>query len=294
MTNLQITPQEFAHFQRLIHDIAGVSLADSKMILLVSRLGKRVLGLQLDGFGSYYDLVCADDGECQVMIDLITTHETYFFREQTHFDYLRDTVIAQHPAGEPLSVWSAAASTGEEVYTLAMVLADCLGLNGTWRILGSDISTQSLATARRGQYWLERTRGLPPAMLHKYCLKGVRRQAGSFIVAADLRRNTRFQQINLNVPLPDIGRFHVVFLRNVMIYFDEDTKREVVRRIIETLHPGGYLFVGHSESLSGLDTQLETVRPSIYRLPTSPRPSHRPPAATQALSDFALSTEMPD
>ena len=267
-----ITDAEFARFQRLIHEIAGISLADSKKVLLVGRLGKRLRALQLGSFGQYHDLVANPDNvqERQTMVDLLTTNETYFFREQAHFDYLRSTIVPQHPRNQPLNIWSAAASTGEEIYTLAMVLADCLGVDGQWNIMGSDISTQVLAVARRGQYWVERTRGLPVEYRHTYCLKGVRSQEGSFLIAPELRRHTRFMQINLNDTLPDIGLFHVVFLRNVMIYFDNDTKREVVGRIVRKLHPGGYLIVGHSESLNGITEAVKLVRPTIYRLPPAP------------------------
>lgn len=269
MKDLSISDGEFARFQRLIHEIAGISLADSKKVLLVGRLGKRLRALQLKNFGQYHELVSGvgNERERQTMVDLLTTNETYFFREEAHFDYLRNTIVAQHPRHQPLEIWSAAASTGEEVYTTAMVLADSLGVQGAWNILGSDISTQALATATRGHYWLERTRGLPPEYLHKYCLKGVRMQQSSFLIAPELRRHTRFMQINLNASLPDIGRFHIVFLRNVMIYFDNDTRREVVARIVQRLHPGGYLIVGHSESLSGITDSVKLVRPAIYRRP---------------------------
>jgi len=271
MTELRITDTEFAHFQRLIHDIAGISLADSKKVLLVGRLGKRLRALQLKSFSQYLDLVASvgHAQERQTMVDLLTTNETYFFREQAHFDYLRNTIVPQHPPRQSLEIWSAAASSGEEIYTLAMVLADCLGVQGAWSILGSDISTQVLATAERGHYWLERTRGLPAEYRRKYCLKGVRSQEGSFLIAPELRRHTRFRQINLNTSLPDIGRFHVVFLRNVMIYFDNDTKREVVARIVQKLYPGGYLIVGHSESLNGINDSVKLVCPTIYRLPAA-------------------------
>ena len=124
-----------------------------------------------------------------------------------------------------------------------------------------------LAKAERGHYWLERTRGLPDAYRHKYCLKGVRSQEGSFLIAPELRQHTRFRQINLNTSLPDIGLFHVIFLRNVMIYFDNNTKRQVVARLVQKLHPGGYLIVGHSESLNGINERVQLVRPTIYRLP---------------------------
>ena len=264
-----ITDAEFSRFQRLIHEIAGISLADSKKVLLVGRLGKRLRALRLESFSQYHDLVtgAGNAQERQAMVDLLTTNETYFFREQAHFEHLRNTIVPGLPPRQPLEVWSAAASTGEEIYTLAMVLADCLGVQAAWSILGSDISTQVLATAERGQYWLERTRGLPAGYLRKYCLRGVRSQEGSFLIAPELRRHTRFMQINLNTPLPDIGRFHIVFLRNVMIYFDNGTKRDVVARIVQKLHPGGYLIVGHSESLNGINDAVKLVRPTIYRLP---------------------------
>lgn len=264
-----ISSAEFAQFQRLIYQIAGISLADSKKILLVGRLGKRLRALGLASFGDYYRYVAnsANAGERQTMVDLLTTNETYFFREEAHFNFLRQSILPQHPAGKAFEVWSAASSTGEEIYTLAMVLADELGVNGAFSILGSDISTQVLEVARRGQYWLERTRGLPQSYLKKYCLKGVRSQEGSFLISPELRRHTRFMQVNLNTTLPDIGSFDLIFLRNVMIYFDNGTKRQVVARLVEKLRPGGHLIVGHSESLNGITNSLKMVRPTVYCLP---------------------------
>jgi chemotaxis protein methyltransferase CheR len=264
-----ITDAEFAQFQRLIYQIAGISLADSKKVLLVGRLGKRLKALGLPSFGAYYKHVASgnDPHERQTMVDLLTTNETYFFREEAHFDFLRGTILPQHPPGESFDVWSAASSTGEEIYTLSMVLADELGVTGKWTILGTDISTHVLAIAQRGQYWLDRTRGLPRDYLRKYCLKGVRAQEGTFLVAPELRRHTRFMQVNLNATLPELGRFHVIFLRNVMIYFDNDTKRKVVARLVDRLRPGGYLIVGHSESLNGINETVRMVKPTIYQQP---------------------------
>jgi len=265
----EISTAEFAQFQKLIYKIAGISLADTKKVLLVGRLGRRLKSLGLSSFGEYYRLVTssASPGELQTMVDLLTTNETYFFREEAHFDFLARTVLAKHPANAPFDVWSAASSTGEEIYTISFVLADTLGLDANWSITGSDISTAVLATAERGLYWLERTRGLPQSYLRKYCLKGVRSQAGSFMVAPEIKRHTRFIQVNLNQTLPAMGKFHVIFLRNVMIYFDADTKRQVVARLVEHLRPGGYFIVGHSESLNGLTETLRTVKPTIYQLP---------------------------
>jgi chemotaxis protein methyltransferase CheR len=264
-----ISDSEFAQFQRLIYEIAGISMADSKKVLLVGRLGKRLRALGLGSFAEYFRLVAGGDApdERQNMVDLLTTNETYFFREEAHFDFLRSTVLPRHPAGQSFDVWSAASSTGEEIYTICMVLADELGVDAPWTVLGSDISTRVLAIAERGLYWLDRTRGLPQAYLRKYCLKGVRSNEGSFLIAPELRRHCRFQQVNLNSHLPTLGSFHVIFLRNVMIYFDQETKRQVVARLVECLRPGGYLIIGHSESLHGINDTVKPIMPTIYRLP---------------------------
>ena len=266
----QLTDQEFAQFQRLIYQIAGISMADSKKVLLAGRLGKRVRALGMASFSQYYRYVTKGDDarERQTMVDLLTTNETYFFREEAHFEFLRSTIVPSHPRGESLDIWSAASSTGEEIYTIAMVLADEMGVDGNWSIFGSDIGTHVLAKAEQGQYWLDRVRGLPKDYLRKYCLKGVRSQEGSFLISPELRRHTRFMQVNLNQSLPtSIGKFHVIFLRNVMIYFDQATKRQVVDRLIDHLHPKGWFIVGHSESLNGLTERVKPVKTTIYRLP---------------------------
>jgi chemotaxis protein methyltransferase CheR len=264
-----ITNAEFAQFQKLIYKIAGISLADTKKVLLVGRLGRRLKHFDLSSFAEYYRMVASGnaDDELQTMVDLLTTNETYFFREEAHFEFLTKTIVAQHPSGSPFNVWSAASSTGEEIYTISFVLADTLGLDAAWTVQGSDISTAVLATAQRGLYWLERTRGLPQSYLRKYCLKGVRTQEGSFMIAPEIKRHTKFMQVNLNMTLPAMGKFHVIFLRNVMIYFDADTKRQVVARLVEHLLPGGYFIVGHSESLNGLTDTLRPIKPTIYQLP---------------------------
>ncbi len=265
----EINDAEFRQFQQLIYKIAGISMADSKKVLLVGRLGKRLKAHGMSSFGEYYRHVTgAGQGtELQTMVDLLTTNETYFFREQAHFDFLTDVILAKHPPGRAFDVWSAASSTGEEIYTISFVLADTLGVDAPWTVTGSDISTQVLATAERGHYWLDRTRGLPDSYLRKYCLKGVRAQEGSYMIAPEIKRHTKFMQVNLNRQLPNLGKFHVIFLRNVMIYFDADTKREVVARLARQLHPGGYLIIGHSESLNGLTDTLRAVKPTIYQLP---------------------------
>ncbi len=262
--------KEFASFRDLIYRIAGIHLSDAKKVLLAGRLHRRLQHHGLASYGDYFRLI--DSGkapdELQIMVDLLTTNETYFFREDKHFDFLRNHIQTRlrlrQDVAQDVSIWSAACSTGEEVYTLAMVLADELGLERSWTITGSDISTRVLKTATAGHYSLDRTRGLPDAYLRKYCLKGVRENAGTFLIDPQLRSRTRFLQINLNQTLPDIGDFDVIFLRNVMIYFDMETKRQVVARLAQRLRPGGLLIVGHSESLNGLTDALCPVQPTIY------------------------------
>lgn len=264
-----ITDQEFTLFQRLIYKIAGISLSDAKKVLLVGRLSRRLKQYELLSFGQYYRMLASGQHpeELQTMVDLLTTNETYFFREQKHFDFLRDKILAPRRSPTTFRVWSAACSSGEEVYTLAMMLAEHLP-NAPWEIVGSDISTQVLAKAATGHYSLARTEGIPPGFMSKYCLKGVRSHAGSFLIMPELRRRTSFHQINLMNPVDaDIGEFEVIFLRNVMIYFDPPTKTKVVHNLLPRLKSGGHLIIGHSETLNGITDRVEAVLPTIYRKP---------------------------
>lgn len=263
-----ITDQEFARFRDLIYDIAGIQLSDAKKVLLVGRLTRRLKHYGMASFSQYYKLVTSsqEGGELQKMVDLLTTNETYFFREPKHFEYLAKEVLPKVAPNAPFAIWSAACSSGEEPYTLAMVLAEHLGRN-PWQVVGSDISTAVLARARAGHYPLERTEGIPPAYLKKYCLKGVRAQAGTLLVSQELRNRVSFQQVNLTVPVPSLGPFDVIFLRNVMIYFDMETKRKVVDNLVTRLKPGGLFIVGHSESLNGINDRLKNLRPTIYQKP---------------------------
>ena len=265
----EITDQEFALYQKLIYKIAGIHLTDAKKVLLVGRLRKRLLHHQLASFGEYYRLVSspAQAAELQVMVDLLTTNETYFFREPKHFAFLRDVILPARTPGERFRVWSAASSSGEEAYTIAMLLSEHLP-GGNWEVFGSDLSTQVLERARAAVYPLERAEGIPPAYLAKYCLKGVRSQAGTLLMSTQLRKNVSFRQINLKQPMEArLGDFDVIFLRNVMIYFDLETKQLVVNNLLPRLKPGGWFIVGHSESLNGIASVLQPVQPTIYRKP---------------------------
>lgn len=270
LANVPISVEEFALFQRLIYKIAGISLADSKQTLLVGRLQKRLRHHEFDSFSAYYRMLSSGShpDELQTMVDLLTTNETYFFREPKHFDFLRDEVLRVRRETTPFRIWSAASSSGEEAYTMAMVLAEHFSQQSHWEVVGSDISTEVLSKASRGLYSTDRIDGIPPALLRKYCLKGVRSQAGTLLIDSRLRRHVSFRQVNLTQPVAaDIGQFEVIFLRNVMIYFDLETKRKVVANLLPRLAAGGYFIVGHSESLNGVTEALQTVRPTIYRKP---------------------------
>lgn len=257
---------ELAQFKKLLHGIAGIYLTPAKKALVQGRLAKRIKYYGLASYGDYHRLITERQDELQVAVDLLTTNETYFFREPKHFDWLREYALSWRGKGRPLRVWSAAASSGEEVYSVAMVLADVLG-DTPWEVLGSDISARMLERAREGLYDMGRIEDIPPAYLRAYCLKGIGRQAGKLLVDSELRRRVRFSRININETLPDVGLFDVIFLRNVMIYFQPETKREVVERLSGRLRPGGWMLIGHSETLSGITRALTARVPSIYRKP---------------------------
>lgn len=261
-----ITDTEFTQFQRFILDEAGITLSPAKKALVMGRLGKRLAQHGLDNFGQYFQLLSSGKhpGEVQTAVDLLTTNETYFFREIKHFDFLRQQALAARGRGQPYRVWSAASSSGEEAYSIAMVLADCLP-STPWEVLGTDISTRVLHGAAQALYPMERARHIPPDYLRRFCLKGTGEHEGRLLIERSLRGRVAFRHLNLNAPLPDLGRFDMIFLRNVMIYFNDETKRQVVARVLSALGPGGYFCVGHSESLNNISQAVRSVAPSIYQ-----------------------------
>ena len=265
---MDITHQEFDQFRNLLYELTGISLSAGKKALVCGRLAKRLRQRQLNSYGEYYRLLTSghDRAEMQIAIDLLTTNETSFFREPKHFDFLRDELPLLHRLGRTLRVWSAASSTGEEAYSIAMVLAHRLGQQ-PWEVIGSDISARVVEKACSGHYITERAKNIPRQYLLDYCLKGIGAQAGTFLIDPKLRGRVRFMQHNLNTPPPHLGEIDVIFLRNVMIYFDMETKRQVVGRLLPLLRPGGYFIVGHSESLNGVANGLGLIKSSIYRKP---------------------------
>ncbi|MBA1241848.1 CheR family methyltransferase [Pseudomonas japonica] len=268
MSNSGITDADFAHFQRWLYQRAGIHMAASKKALVAGRLATRLRHHGMNDHGAYFAMITTPQGadEAQIALDLLTTNETYFFREPKHFEWLREQLPQLQRPGRTFRLWSAACSSGEEPYSLAMLLADCLG-EKPWEILGSDISTRVLEKAARGHYPMERARNLSQEHLSRYCLKGIGRQAGTLLVDKPLRDRVQFLQVNLNDHLPKLGEFDVIFLRNVLIYFDVPTKQRVLSRLVPLLRSGGYFIVSHSESLNGVTDALALVSPSIYRKP---------------------------
>ena len=266
MNQLALSDKEFTQFQKMIYDIAGISMSDAKKPLVSGRLAKRVKHHALNSYDDYFKLLMKNsvEGELQVAIDLLTTNETYFFREPKHFEFMRDKVLPARKPGRPFRLWSAASSSGEEPYSIAMLLADVLG-EAPWEMVASDISSRILERARSGLYPMERAEDIPKHYLSRFCLKGTGSQDGKFLIAKELRNRVQYRQVNLNEELPKMGEFDVIFLRNVMIYFDMETKKQVVGRMIPLLVPGGYLIIGHSESLNGVTDELKVVMPSVYR-----------------------------
>lgn len=264
MGNMILNEREFKGFRQMIFDQAGITMSNAKKPLISGRLAKRLAVKGLESYSDYLSLVMQDAKERQTAVDLLTTNETYFFREPKHFEFMAQHIIPDLRRQGEARVWSAASSSGEEAYTLAMVLAEGLG-HTRFEILASDISTRVLETGRQALYPIEDASNIPKPMKASYCLKGVGSQEGWFLIDRVLRDRVSFEQINLNERLPDVGEFDVIFLRNVMIYFSVETKRAVMARLIPLIKPGGYFFISHSESLHGVTDQLQMIRPSIYR-----------------------------
>jgi chemotaxis protein methyltransferase CheR len=252
-----------------VYELCGINLGPGKEGLVKSRLMKRLRKLALPTFQDYLDFVEQDRSgrELTSMIDLITTNKTSFYRESEHFEYLRNQLLPSLTASQrKLRLWSAGCSSGEEPYTLAMVLKEEISRLDRWdvRILATDISTQILTRAKQGLYAEETLQDLPPSWQNKYFARTQNNTQGSFQVSESIRSMVRFAQLNLMKTWPMRGPFDVIFCRNVMIYFDKVTQHELVRRFWELLQPGGHLFVGHSESLTSSSTEFRYVQPAVY------------------------------
>lgn len=269
---LTLKASEFRQISELAYQRFGLDLKKGKEALVAARLGKRLREKGIQSFAEYYRHVLADStGEALVeLIDSLTTNHTSFMRERAHFEFLARATQEELREIETLQIWCAASSTGEEPYSIAMCLSDAWSKGAenrrrSFRILATDISTRVLAHARRGVYLAERFKELPDAWRRAYLLRGEGECKGSYKIKPDLASRVEYQRLNLIEPFQHGRRFHVIFCRNVMMYFDKATQQDIVTRLGACLEPGGYLFVGHSESLTGVEHGLKYVRPATYR-----------------------------
>lgn len=271
MAVIDFSDREFKRIGEIMYEAVGLSFADSKKSLIQSRLAPRIQKLGLDGYGDYIALLENEQeaAEFQMAVDLLTTNETYFFREPKHYDLL-EAELSARKSKAPLAIWSAASSFGDEAYSTAMLLSD-MQISGKvgpdWSILATDISHRVLLSAKEAVYPDDRLRAVSPERLKRYCLKGEGSSEGQSMIVDKLRSRVQFGQLNLCKPIEGLGPFDVVFLRNVLIYFDVPTKREVVDRVLETLKPGGLFFLGTAEGRVQCNTPLVTVQPGAFRKP---------------------------
>ena len=267
-----LTDKEFEQFQSLIYQQVGITLDAPKKSLLTSRLGKRLRELELPTYQAYFDKVNSKGGEEELiqLVDLISTNKTDFFREPVHFDFLREQVLPQVQETRFLRIWSSASSSGEEPYTIAMTLSDAIPNLMNWdvKILASDISTRVLAKAASGVYDEERVVQLPQDVVRRHFLRGKGEKAGKLKVRKHLSDMIAFRRVNLMAPaFPIRTPLDVIFCRNVMIYFDRPTQATLMTKFYRYLRPGGFLFIGHSESLQWIEHQFNYVKPTIYQKP---------------------------
>ncbi len=267
---------EFEFIRGLVYQHSRINLGPDKRELVSARLGKRLRATNLTTVSDYCRFLKSqsDGDELAHLIDAISTNHTFFFREIQHFDFLSKTALpemsvrARQERWPQFNVWSAASSSGEEPYSIAMLLDEELGTTWPWHVEATDISNRILDKARAGIYREETVNKLDAKRVKRHFQLGHGPQAGNYRIKSALQAHLTFQHLNLlEGPPPFDHLFHVIFCRNVMIYFDRPTQEELVQKLSRQIVPGGYLFVGHSESLTGIKHSLQTVRPAIYRRP---------------------------
>lgn len=273
--NQSLSGKDFSRLSSFIYEQCGIKMPPAKKTMLEARLQKRLRALALPSFSDYCDYLFSQEGlrnELIMMVDLVTTNKTDFFREPDHFSYLVNTAIPewQNKTGgrRPLHIWSAGCSTGEEPYTLAMVLSEVAAAQDgfSYQIMATDISTRVLEKARKGVYDEERIDPVPMQLRRKYLLRSKDRTNPLVRIAPELRARVRFGRLNFMDS--DFGfreQLDIIFCRNVIIYFDRQTQEKLLNKFHGHLRTGGWIFMGHSETLNGLDVPLVQVHPTVYR-----------------------------
>ena len=269
--------KEFQQFSAFIYERVGIQLPQTKKTMLEARLQKRLKVLDLDSFEAYRQFVFSQEGqraELVHLIDVVTTNKTDFFREPGHFEYLIHKALPAimknqgNRYSEPIRIWSAGCSSGEEPYTLAMVLSEFAADNHGFRfsILASDISTRILETARTAIYPDERVEGIAMNLKKKYLLRSKERRRALIRICSELRSKVLFRRINfMDNDFGIAEKMDVIFCRNVVIYFDKPTQQNLMRKFYQQLRPGGYLFLGHSETLNGINDDFSSVSSTVYQ-----------------------------
>ncbi len=273
LREFEFTDADFNSLRRLVREIAGISLADCKRELVYSRLARRLRHLGLNSFVAYRELLASEEGrgEIREFTNAVTTNLTAFFRERHHFDYLRDAFLlpraADRRASRRIRIWCAATSTGEEAWSAAMTIADALPDWQRWdiRILATDLDTNVLRTAEAAAYPLDRVRHLPRALVDRHFTRQGHGEQLRYVVRPELARMVSFRPLNLTHPLPMKGPLDAIFCRNVIIYFDKDTQRDLFQRMAPLQRPGDLLFLGHSEGLFKVSTAWTLIGKTVYR-----------------------------
>jgi chemotaxis protein methyltransferase CheR len=268
-----MTDADFGKISRLVYEVCGINLTEGKKELLKARLGKVIRQGAFRSFRDYYEHVLKDSSgeELVRLLDAVSTNFTSFFRESQHFEYLRTEFLPEVLArkkgqGKKLRFWSAGCSSGEEPYSLAIAVLECLDYPETWdlKILSTDLSSKVLKVAAAGIYPRERIRSVPAPLVRKYFLEGENEWKGHVKVKSSLKKHISFERLNLMETFSFSEPFDCIFCRNVMIYFDKPTQAALLGRFFQHLSPGGALLIGHSESLAGIQHSFRYVKPAIY------------------------------
>jgi chemotaxis protein methyltransferase CheR len=272
----QLSSRDFTRLTTFIYSEAGICLGTEKKTMLEGRLKRRLRELEIDSFKHYCEYLFGPAGlkeEKVPFIDVVTTNKTDFFREPKHFDYLTQRALpdmAERADGQPVVIWSAGCSSGEEPYTLAMVLSEYAEAHPgfRFRILATDISTVVLARAQMGIYTTDAVEPVPTLMQRKYLMRSRERGADRVRVVPELRKLVEFRRLNfMDADYGVEEKVDGVFCRNVIIYFDRPTQERILGKLASYLKPGGYMFVGHSETLHDMNLPLEALGPALYRRP---------------------------
>ena len=266
----ELSDEEFQYIAKIIYNYAKINLTEKKRSLVISRLSKRIRMLGMKSFAQYIEYLKTegnDSDEFQKMVDALSTNYSLFFREPYHFDFLQEHVFPGRTGG-PLNIWSAAASTGQEIYTILITLMEYQRRTGehfSCNLFASDINSEVLRTASRGVYPRKDAGKIPQFLLERYFLSGKGSQQEMIKVKKELVKKVRFFRLNLSDKEYSLPQMDVIFLRNVIIYFDKDTKVELIDRLCDYIKPGGYLFLGHSESLSGISDRFYVRGKTVYQ-----------------------------